>query len=793
MALVYLSLALVVGIYFGSHFPLPLVIALPIIAAALFIALLWRKNRPILLGGICIALLLCGALRYGAVPTGDALQPYIGKGTVAITGVVIEEPEPRDSSTKLILSAKEINGEEVSGTLLVRTTRYPVYEYGDLLEVTGELEEPPEDLDGFDYRAYLASQGIYSTMYYPDIESEGRGQGPQPFQAIYSFRHRMGEALGASLSEPQGSLAQGILLGLRHNIPSSLYENFRDSGTAHLLAISGLHMAIVAGILLSVAVWLFGRRRPTYFLVTLGALWGYAVLAGMSPSVMRAAIMVSLFLFAAYVGRQRSGITALAFAAAIMVAIDPQILWQVSFQLSFTAVLGLILLTPAFQQWGRMTRAPTILVDSFAYSLGAIVATLPLVAYYFGYVSLVGLPATFLALLALPAIIVLSALVGLIGLLSVPVAQVIGWADWLFLKYMATVVQGFAALPWSSMGVGGMDAYWVWLYYGVLGSTIWLGTRMKRLSSSTKGGFRGASVGLSSLSRKLSAKSVKWVLIPLFIIAILIWTAAAVAPGSGKLSISFLDVGQGDAALITTPSGQHILVDGGPSPEKVAYELGEALPFWERKIDLVVLTHAHDDHVSGLVEVLRRYEVEQVLYPEGIDYTSNAYSEWLGVIEEKGIECAQAQAGQRIDLGGGATLEVLHPPGEFLEGTESDIDNNSVVLRLAMGEVSFLLAADLFKDGELYLVCERVDLSSTVLKVSHHGSSTSTCASFLAAVNPQLAVISVGADNRFGLPSDEVMARLTQSLGQDRVYLTSEQGTITFTTDGERLWVDEGK
>ncbi|MCK5654469.1 MAG: DUF4131 domain-containing protein, partial [Dehalococcoidia bacterium] len=227
MALVYLSLALVVGIYFGSHFPLPLAIALPIIAAALLIALLWRKNRPILLGGICIALLLCGALRYGAVPTGDALQSYISKGTVAITGVVVEEPEPIDSSTKLILSAREINGEEVSGTLLVRTTRYPVYEYGDLLEVTGELEEPPEDLDGFDYRAYLARQGIYSTMYYPDIESEGSGQGPQPFQAIYSFRHRMGEALGASLSEPQGSLAQGILLGLRHNIPSSLYENFR--------------------------------------------------------------------------------------------------------------------------------------------------------------------------------------------------------------------------------------------------------------------------------------------------------------------------------------------------------------------------------------------------------------------------------------------------------------------------------------------------------------------------------------------------------------------------------------
>ncbi|MCK4964977.1 MAG: ComEC/Rec2 family competence protein, partial [Dehalococcoidia bacterium] len=351
--------------------------------------------------------------------------------------------------------------------------------------------------------------------------------------------------------------------------------------------------------------------------------------------------------FAAYVGRQRSGITAIAFAAAIMVAIDPQILWQVSFQLSFAAVLGLIFLTPAFQQWGRMTGAPTILVDSFAYSLGAIIATLPLVAYHFGYISLVGLPATFLALLALPAIIVLSALVGLIGLLSLPVAQVIGWLDWLFLKYMATVVQGFTALPWSSMEVGGMDACWVWLYYGILGSAIWLGARGKRISSSITVGIGGAPGVLTSLSR---SKSVKWVLIPLFISVILIWTAVAVTPQGGRLSVSFLDVGQGDSILISSPSGQHILIDGGPSPEEVAYALGKELPFWERNIELVVLTHAHDDHITGLVEVLRRYEVEQVLYPEDIDYTSNAYSEWLGLVEEKGIDSTRAQAGQVIDL-----------------------------------------------------------------------------------------------------------------------------------------------
>jgi competence protein ComEC len=208
---------------------------------------------------------------------------------------------------------------------------------------------------------------------------------------------------------------------------------------------------------------------------------------------------------------------------------------------------------------------------------------------------------------------------------------------------------------------------------------------------------------------------------------------------------------------------------------------------------MVVLTHAHDDHVTGLVEVLRRYDVEQVLYPEGIDYSSNAYSEWLSVIEEEGIKHGRVQAGQEIDLGNGATLEVLNPPPDFLEGTESDIDNNGVVLRLVMGDVSFLLTADLYGDGELYLVCERVELKSTVLQVSHHGSSTSTTASFLDAVDPDVAVISAGADNRFDHPNDDVMARLTEKVGEDGIYLTSERGTITFTTDGERLWMETGR
>jgi competence protein ComEC len=242
------------------------------------------------------------------------------------------------------------------------------------------------------------------------------------------------------------------------------------------------------------------------------------------------------------------------------------------------------------------------------------------------------------------------------------------------------------------------------------------------------------------------------------------------------------------AILIQTPNGQDILIDGGPDPQKINLELSESLPFWDRTIDLVVCTQPQADHVTGLVEVLQRYKVERVL-DAGVPYDSAIYQEWGRLIEIKGIERSVARAGQQIDLGSGVGMEVLNPPESLWEGTSHDVDNNGVVLRLSWGNVSFLFTADIRAEAELELVMQRAKLSSNVLKVAHHGSDTSTSERFLAAVDPEVAVICVGGGNPFGHPSPEVLERLIDRLGNDSVYRTDENGTIEFITDGDSLWV----
>ncbi len=252
-----------------------------------------------------------------------------------------------------------------------------------------------------------------------------------------------------------------------------------------------------------------------------------------------------------------------------------------------------------------------------------------------------------------------------------------------------------------------------------------------------------------------------------------------------ELEVNFLDIGQGDAILIKTPMGQNILIDGGPD-DTIIKRLGENLAFWDKRIDLMILTHPHDDHVGGLVDVIKRYNVKQILYT-GVIHTSPAYLEWLELIRERKIPLVIIDRPQKINLGENCYFEILYPQESLLGKEVSNLNNSSIVAKLIYGQTKFLLSGDAEVEIEQELLNKNMDLQADIFKAGHHGSDTSNSQNFLQAVSPKIVVIQVGADNDFGHPSRRVLKRLERIGAQ--VFRNDLDGTVRIGSNSLKVYI----
>lgn len=272
----------------------------------------------------------------------------------------------------------------------------------------------------------------------------------------------------------------------------------------------------------------------------------------------------------------------------------------------------------------------------------------------------------------------------------------------------------------------------------------------------------------------------------LAIFVVLTWVAVFSAPRQSELSVNFFDVGQGDSIFFTTAGGTQVLIDGGPDTA-VLRKLGKQMPFYDRSIDLVVLTHPHADHVAGLVEVVKRYRVKNLVLTPG-DYESATYSFFLQAVEKKKIKVIYARAGQKLHLDGATVLAILHPPLEQSGSKITDPNAASIVGRLSFGKVDFFLTGDATKEVEYRLIAANAAMPSEILKVGHHGSRGSTSKEFLEALSPEYAVVSVGAKNRYGHPHQETLELLENK--QVKYWRTDQHGDVRIATDGAGIYTD---
>lgn len=798
--LVLVATAWIVGLIVAHHWLAPLGVEPLSLVVLSFLSLaaiiLWRQDRSMRLSGACALALLLGALRYqAALPNLDdpsVVAHFNDSGWVTLEGIVRGYPDVRDTWTNLRLDTEQIEiegeGHPVHGTVLLRAPRFPEHHYGDRLRVSGLLQTPPE-FEGFSYADYLARQGVYSFINHPQIDKVEPGQGNPIWAGIYIVKDRARDAIGRLVPDPEASLLQGILLGIESGIPADLYEEYNTTGTSHIIVISGSNITFVATLFALTFGRILGKRRAYWF--TIAGITLYVLLVGADAAVVRAGIMGGLFVTALYLGRRSTAYVSLFASALVLTLINPLALWDAGFQLSFAATLGLILFAPAIERLFEQSLTRIVsqerarsglrfLNDVLILTLAAQILTIPLVVYHFGRLSLVAPLANLLILPVQPPIMSLGAAAALIGVPALtgplpflePLARALAWVPWLCLAYTNAVVRWMAGWPFASVEISRADTGWFMMAYVVITVSVWVWSRRQ-------GTVRRFWVSLTE------RRSTPFLVGGALVITILAWLAVLQLP-DGKLHVAFLDVGQGDAILITTPRGAQILIDGGPSPSTLTSALGREMPFWDRSLDLLVMTHPDADHITGLAEVLDRYHVDGWL-DNGRPDDDTLYAECQRLLIEADVPRQVVRAGDLLQLESGIVLEISHPPQELMAGIESDPNNNSLVLRLVWDRASFLFTGDIEAEAEQLLVQSGQPLSASVLKVAHHGSGGSSTEDFLAAANPGYAVISVGADNRFGHPHQAVLERLNQ-LGDVTTLRTDEQGTIEFVTNGQQMW-----
>ncbi|WP_178024829.1 ComEC/Rec2 family competence protein [uncultured Paenibacillus sp.] len=716
---------------------------------------------------------------------------------------------------------------------------------------TLESPQPARNFGAFDYRRYLHLQRIHWLVKVPGASALQMGQSTRGTAAamgyIDALRDRLGERIERLFPGWQAGYMKGLLIGLQDELDPDKYAEFTQLGLTHILAISGSHLAINVALVLGL-LRLCRVTRETSITVALVFVPGYMLLTGFSPSVIRSGLMTMLGLYLLRRGLLKDSLNVLAAAAMLMLIWDPYYLLNVSFQLSFAVTAGLIVFVPLLAPYFRWLPGKT--GSAAAITLAAQLVSFPLTIVYFNQFSLLSIPAN---LLLVPVIGTLALPLGtgalVLGLLSVRVGA------WLAFPVRWLNTATFEATSWLSARSGFMTYWkspsllWVAAFYAGCYLLLYWGKRRERLAAETVVGawqdddtvpLRPYNDAASSTKREwrlryagnreqrslqaIAAQLKEWawarrgdllrLSVALGLVLQLIFGYQPIY-NQGTGYIEFIDVGQGDCALITTPSGKHLLVDGGGTvsfrkakdawrERREPFEVGAktVVPLLKKRgihrLDAVILTHGDQDHVGGLQAVLDSFPVEALLI-NGSLAESKTMKNLMETALARRIPVYPASRGMMLNPDGATRLEVLYPLTETEKPDRipyvKEQNHRSIVFRLDLDGVSFLFTGDMDEEAERETLAlekttasvatdRRREASIDVMKVAHHGSKTSTSAAWLAYWQPAAALISVGVSNTYGHPHPTVVERLN---GQNvRIYRTDEQGEV-------QMRVHEGK
>lgn len=737
--------------------------------------------------GAC--LILCRAMAGGLIAQQSQPVPVDVTLGSRHTGLVLSVGTPDGGQQRAVV---ELRPPEPAVTTYVWLPRYPQVVPEDLISFDGRLEAPPTDGDFADY---LARSGIDYTDKARTMDRLGADD--SPLAALEGIRRSANDLIDSVLPEPQAGLATAMAIGLRDVVAREVSDDFRTSGLSHVVAISGWHIAMLGAV---VAALLGGLpRRPRSVLVVL-AIAGYSILAGAAPSILRAALMAAAVIVARESGRRGQAKAALAITCLGLLALDPETINDVGFELSAVATAGLLAWATPLHEWLSQRvpgHTPGWLVEALSVSLAAQAATLPLILLQFGRLSLVAPLANLLiAPLVAPAMLItaICLIAGATLALGVPTVAMapVSLIGALLVGAMIGIAHFCASLPFASI-----DLPPPFNLLGAVLSAAAIALVLRRRKRKATPDKAGDPVGSKTKRAPVRLKRSYVVAGTAAIALVFLLAVVVLARPDGRLHVTVLDIGQGDSILLEGPAGGRMLIDTGPDPDLELTRLDARIPAWDRRIDLVVLTHPHEDHVGGLALLLQRYRIGRVI-ESGMIGRGPGDAAYRRVLAEQNRQTTIAAAGDRLWLDG-IELDVDWPPPGTVPARASDdgkqVNNESIVIDLRFGARRMLFTGDMEEDIDPQLIARglagHLGGPIDVLKVAHHGSATATTNQLLDILQPKVAVISVGADNNYGHPSPATIGRL-ENHGAT-VYRTDLDGSVEITTDGHDLVVSAEK
>ncbi len=770
------------------------------LAAGMGQALVWPAVCGIIGCGVLAAKLGLSHARFGYVlvawfgllgivwfqlaqPINSILQAQVGQ-RVELTGQI---SQVRQYSERQVLTVRLLQDGAVKPDIreYFQVSLYGVapgrYAYGQIITLAGKPELIPEggNPGTFSYRDYLSRRHIY-TQIRPWSNPKIIAAGGSLTGKLAEYLRRNTHTLASSvMGQREEGILRGILFGDTDDLAAADKDVFSTTGVLHAFAVSGSNVAFV--LFLGLVSFKF-LPTPLQLGLTALCLIFYAVLTGLQGPVLRALCMALVTLGGYALGRKGDGLNSLALAALVILSYDPHYLTDPGFQLSFAAAWGLIELVPQLSLGRRLTGMARELV---LFPIAAQVATLPLLAYYFNQVSLIGIVANILVTWFLALILEIGLAGASLGLLVPALGRLLLAPLGYLIDATMWVLEIMAKLPGAALWVirppvGGVIAYYVCLL-------LWLKRKQWPDLVQKWQGFR-----LGNMLRRHSA-AVSGALGLLVGLAVLTSIGFGV-PDRHMLEVRFLDVGQGDSILISTPQGRVYLIDGGPRSTRfdagksivVPYLLAHGI----KQLDGVFMTHPHDDHDGGLLAVVETLPVK-AFYQPPVVYTQESSGLWPELQQQltiAKIPRTVLQAGAQLNLDAGVNLQVLGPVS-MLTGSHSDFNNNCLVMSVTYGGQSVLLTGDM-ELAALQLLNGRIGQNYSVVKVPHHGSKYGLDRDFWDKLNPSLAVISVGKNN-FGQPTPEVINYWRQR--GIPVLRTDIDGMVDVKTDGARLQIYTGR